>query len=154
MGLLVSIFAYLGTVTAVIVTVVMSYDVFIYTPLHSINPQHTLTVAAKPSAVKPASSASAGKIAARNVPAASLSRGAPSHGAPSHGALAAKAASESDVAAERRAASARREAAWQRHMRRLARQARGREWASPQGPRVLGYAEEPPAGLYNAYPYQ
>jgi hypothetical protein len=151
MDLLASILAYLGTVTAIIVAVVMSYDAFIYTPLHSINPQHTVTVAAKPSAAKAASSASAGKIAPPSVPAASLP-----HGAPSRGALAAKAASQNDVAAERRAASARKEAARQKHIRRLARQARGREWASQQPPGTfgLGYAEEPPGGLYNAFPYQ
>jgi hypothetical protein len=136
MDLIASILAYLGTVTAIIVTVVMSYDVFIYTPLHSINPQHTLTIAAKPPAAKAASSA----------PSASLPRSP----------RAAKAAPQVDTAAERRAASARVEAARQKHMRKLARQARGREWASqqPPGGLGLGYAEEPPGRLYNAFPYQ
>jgi hypothetical protein len=151
MDLLVSILAYLGTVTTIVVAVVMSYDAFIYTPLHSINPQHTLTVAAKPSPAKAASSASAGKIAPPHVAAASLPRSASSRSA-----LAAKAAPQSNFAAERRAASARKEAVRQQYMRRLARQGRGREWASQQPPGGfgLGYTEQPPAGLYNAFPYQ
>ncbi len=146
MDLLAAIFAYLGTVTAIVVTVVMSYDAFIYTPIHSINPQHTLTIAPKPRAAVAALSASAGKIARPNLRAASSSRAA----------AAAKAAPQVDTAAERRAANLRREAARQRHMRRLVRQARGREWAAQQPPSAvgLGYAEAPPAGLYNAFPYQ
>jgi hypothetical protein len=129
MDLLASAFAYLGTVTAIVVAVVMSYNVFVYTPLQSINPQHTLTDAAKPSAPKAA------------LPAASVPHAAP----------AAKAASQIEVAAERRAAALRRETA--RQKRRLS-QARSREWVSRQGPRVLGYAEQAPEGLYNAYPYR
>jgi hypothetical protein len=145
MALIASIIAYLGTVTAIIVTVVMSYDAFIYTPSHSINPQHTLTAAVKPHAAVAASSASAGKIARPSVAATSHPRSARE----------AKAAPQVDTAAERRAASARLEAARQKHTRRLARQARGREWASQQPPGGfgLGYAEEPPGRLYNAFPY-
>jgi Tfp pilus assembly protein FimV len=145
MDLLTSIFAYLGTVTAIIVAVVMSYDAFIYTPLHSRNPQHNLMVEAKPTtAAKAALSTSANKIAPTRLPVASLSRGA----AP------ARAAQQMDIAAERRAAYLHREAARQKRMRRLARQARDREWASQQAPSALSYANEPPEGLYNAFPYQ
>ena len=138
MDLLASIFAYLGTVTAIVVTVVMSYDVFVYTPLQSINPQQTLTEAAKPSAAKAAVPASAAKIAPPGALSASL------HHAPA----AAKAVAPIEVAADRRAA------ARQRHLRTLARQTRNREWVSRQGPRVLGYAQGAPEGLYNAFPYQ
>lgn len=148
MGLLAAILAYLGTVTAIVVTVAVSYDVFIYTPLHSINPQHTVTVAAKsvpaPSAAKRVLSASAAKIASRSSPGAS----------PSHDAASANATPQSDVTAERRAAHLRREAARQKYTRRVARQARAREWASQQAPSRLGYADEPPERLYNPFPYQ
>jgi hypothetical protein len=137
MDLLGPILAYLGTVTLIIVTVATSYVVFVYTPLHSINPQHTVAAAANPSAPK-AVPASAAKIASPGASAALLHHAAP----------AAKAAAQTEVAAERRAE------ARQKHLRKLARQARNKEWVSRQGPRVLGYAQEAPAGLYNAFPYQ
>jgi hypothetical protein len=147
--LLAAILAYLGTVTAIVVAVVMSYDAFIYTPSHSINPQHTVTIAAKAVAAKPsaakAASVSVSKIVPPSAPVAS----------PPRRATVAKAVRQQiDTAAERRAAYLRRDAAGQKHMRRLARQTRTREWASQQAPGALGYADEPSEGLYNAFPYQ
>jgi hypothetical protein len=145
MDLLAPILAYLGTVTAIVVAVAMSYDVFIYTPLHSINPQHTLTFAAKSSAAKAALAASAAKIAAPSVSRASVSAEVAT----------ANVTPQIDVVAKRRAEFLRREAARRKHTRWLARQARAREWASRQPPEALGYADEPSAeGLYNAFPYQ
>lgn len=133
MDLLGSILAYFGTLTALIVAVLMAYDAFIYTPLDSVNPQHTLTVAAKPSSVKAASAAKASKIATPGARVAAVS----------HRAVAAKAAAQTEAAAERRAAHLRKEAARQKHMRWLAQQARTREWASRQAPAALGYADAP-----------
>lgn len=145
MDLLGPIFAYLGAVTAIIVGALMSYEALIQIPLHSTNPQHTLTIAATPRAAKAALPASTGKIAAPRVPVASVSHNA-----------AAKAASQIAAAADRRAAAhLRREAYLRRaarreHMRLLAQQARARQWASRrasrQAPAVLGYADEPHAG--------
>lgn len=55
MDLLGSIFAYLGSVVALIAAFAISYDVVIYAPLHSSGPPHTLTIAARPHPVRAAS---------------------------------------------------------------------------------------------------
>jgi hypothetical protein len=149
MDLLASILTYLGTVTAIIVAAVMSFDAFVYTPLHAVNPQHTLTVEAKPSVVKPraakaAALASASKITLAHAPAAAFSDGPQM----------AKAAPQIDVAAERRAAFLRREARQKRLRNGLARQTGEREWASQQAPNALGYASAPSGGLFDEFPYR
>jgi hypothetical protein len=54
MDLLAPILAYFGTVTAMIVAVMMSYDAFIYRPLYSLGPPNTVAVAATPAGAKPA----------------------------------------------------------------------------------------------------
>lgn len=64
MDLLVPIFAYLSTVTAIMVAVVMSYDVLVYAPLYSSGPPGTIAVAATPHDAKPAAKAAAKTVAA------------------------------------------------------------------------------------------
>lgn len=54
MDLLAPILAYLGTVTALIAAVAMSYDAFVYSPTHSGGPPVSVALAAVPHGVKPA----------------------------------------------------------------------------------------------------
>ncbi len=133
MDLLGSIFTYFGTVTAMIVAVVMSYDAFVYTPLNSAIPPHTLALAAKPSAPKAAAKPTS-KIARLGSPVAEPVR---------RGAAEDRTAPQADAAAKRRAARVRNAIARQQQMHWLARQARAKELAYQQAPEALGYADEP-----------
>jgi hypothetical protein len=134
MDLLAPILAYLGSVTAIIVAVVMSYDAFIYAPLHAPLRHYSPTVVVMPSAAK------SGAKATRQI-ARLGSRAAE----PVHGGLANfTAAPQAEAAANRRAA--RKQIVMVRR-RRLARQARDKQWAYQQAAQTFGYADEPPAGF-------
>lgn len=137
MDLLAPIFAYFGTVTAMIVAVVMSYDAFVYTPLHPPIPQHAVNLAAKPIAAKAAAKPAA-KIARLSRVVADPVRG---------DAVGSATARQAHAAAKRRAARGRNAIARQQQMRWLSRQARVREWAYEQAPEAPGYADEPANGF-------
>lgn len=70
MDVLASIFAYFGTLAAIIVGFAMSYDVLIYAPTHSAAPPHASMVAIQPNtakaAEKPAATARRQSAAARS----------------------------------------------------------------------------------------
>ncbi len=141
MDLLASVLAYLGTVTTIIVAVAMSYDAFVYAPLHAPIQHHSPMVAAMPSATKFGATKPAAK------PTAHLTRLDSDTEKPVQvGAANVTAAPPAEAVAKRRAARRRAVMARQR-LRWLARQARDREWAYQQTPQAFGYADEPPAGF-------
>jgi len=131
MDLLAPILAYLGSVTAMIAAVVMSYDAFIYRPLRSTIPQHTLVVAATPSTAKAAAT-----------PATKVARPGRA-AAPAGGGAAANAiTAQADAAAKHREAGARNVIARRQQRRWLNRQARVSKWAYQRVPEAQGYADE------------
>jgi hypothetical protein len=132
MGLFVSIFAYLGAVTALVVGLLMSFDAFLYPSDQSTFPQQTIT-APKPSAPHAMLTRSA-KIAQSDAPLAEAPAPRPGTGAD-----------------DTTAAVARSD--WrQPRVHRLVRQGHGKNWAYQQEPNALGYAEEPSASfLYDRF---
>lgn len=133
MGLLVSIFAYFGTVAAMILAVAMSYAAFIYGPSQPMAPPQTLTLAGKPSAVKEAAKP-ATFVAGNDRPVA---RGAP------HEMTGVVSAAPIDVAVRVKTTAARIASAQGRVSRRPAPQNRPHEWFAGQWPQTVGYADAP-----------
>ena len=126
MGLVASIFAYLCGVTILAVTLVMSFGALLYPPEQTTiaqqTTQQTMAAAAKPRAAQGTSVSSAGDERA---------------GAP---------------AAKEASAEISNGAARPPHVRRLVRQARGKDWLHQQEPKVFGYAEDPSASfLYDRF---
>ena len=122
MGLVVSIFAYLCSVTILVVTLVMSFSTLLYPPDQTIIAQQTRAMPAKPHAAQPASV----------LPASNERSGSPS----------VKEAAK-EVAPDISNGTARPP-----HVRRPVRQVRAKDWFHQQEPRVFGYAEEPSASFF------
>jgi hypothetical protein len=144
MDLLGSIFAYLGSVTAIIAAFAFSYDVLIYAPLNSTGPHQPMAMIVKPSGAKPRVMTAASRartIVPSKAPPAAVSREE-----------AAKTARQIEAEVQRREAY-RRELARRRRTRWLVQQARAREWASEQAPAPLGYADAPPPA-FGGNPFQ
>ncbi|MGA8613358.1 MAG: hypothetical protein WB760_16985 [Xanthobacteraceae bacterium] len=124
MGLIASIFAYLGTVTVLVVTLSMSFGAFLYPLDQTTIAQQTIATAAKPRAAQPASVS----------PASNERSGSPG--------VTQTAGNEPNGDGVSR----------QPHVRRLVRQVRAKDWLHQQEPKVFGYAEEPSASfLYDRF---
>ena len=122
MGLVAAIFAYLGGVTVLTVTLLMSAGALLYPTEQTTIVQQTITTAAKPRPAQPTSALTAGNERS---------------GSP--GLKEASADISSNVAPRP-------------HVRRLVRQARAKDWLHQQEPKVFGYAEEPSASfLYDRF---
>jgi hypothetical protein len=123
MGLVAAIFAYLGGVTVLTVTLLMSAGALLYPSEQTTIAQQTITTAAKPRAAQttPVSSAGnerSGSPGAKEETSADISNGTVPRP----------------------------------HMRRLVRQARAKDWLHQQEPKVFGSAEEPSASfLYDRF---
>jgi hypothetical protein len=126
MGLLVSIFAYLCSVTILVVTLVMSFGALLYPPGQTTIAQQTTATGVKPHAAQPAQVSSAGNERS---------------GSPSDKDAAKETAADTSNSTERPP-----------RVRRLVRQVRARDWLHQQERRVFGYAEEPSASfLYDRF---
>jgi hypothetical protein len=123
MGLVVSIFAYLGTVIVLVVTLSMSFGALLYPSGQTTVAQQTITTAAKPRAAQ----------AAPVSPASNVRSGSPG-------------------VKEAAADISNTNTARPPHARRLVRQVRAKDWLHQQEPKVFGYAEEPSASfLYDRF---
>jgi hypothetical protein len=129
MGLFVSIFAYLSAVTVLVVTLLMSFDAFLYPSSQVTFTQQTIT-AAKPNSPQVTHSA---KIAQ---PDTVLTEAVPGGGTVADDSTAAVASS-----------------VWRRRrVRRVIPDSRGKNWAYREEPKALGYAGEPSASfLYDRF---
>ncbi len=126
MGLVVAIFAYLCSVTILVVTLAMSFGALLYPPDQTTIAQQTTTAAAKPHAAQPTQVSSAGNERP--------------------GAPGVKEAAK-EVGPDISNSTAR-----QPHVRRLVRQVRAKDWLHQQEHKVFGYAEEPSASfLYDRF---
>jgi hypothetical protein len=126
MGLVVSIFAYLCSIAIIVVTLLTSFGALLYPPdritIAHQAGQQTAATAAKSRVAEPTSASSAGNKRST-----------------------APAAKEATVDISNSAAR-------QPHARRLARQARAKDWLHQSEPRVFGYAEDPSASfLYDRF---
>jgi hypothetical protein len=140
MDVLASILAYLGVVATILVTIGVGYDKVVYAPLHSPMPPHALAVAAKPAAPSASvhGASPAPIVGARANPAAATRS--------PQLAAAERAAPQTETAAvKHRPLHPRVAMTREQRGRAPARQEPGREWASEQAPRALGYADEPRA---------
>jgi hypothetical protein len=123
MGLLVSIFAYLCSVTVLVGALLMSAGTLLYPPDQTTIAQQTT----QQTPAKPPSAQATSAVAAGNERAGSL-------------------------AAKETTADISNGTARPPHVRRLVRQARAKDWLHQQEPRVFGYAEEPAASfLYDRF---
>jgi hypothetical protein len=123
MGLVVAIFAYLCSVTILVVTLAMSFGALLYPPGQTTIAQQTTTAAAKPHAVQPSQVSSAGNERS---------------GLPGVKEAAADISNTNTTRLP--------------HVRRVVRQVRAKDWLHQQEPKVFGYAEEPSAGfLYDRF---
>lgn len=133
MDLLASILAYLCSVAAIVVALPMSYDAFVYAPLHPAFPQQTIAAAATPRTAETGATAAA-KTGQRKSPFA---------GPESRVAGDGRTAPQADAARQRRE---RVTMARRRHPPWLEWQTREKEWAYQQAPQTLGFADEFPSG--------
>jgi hypothetical protein len=140
MDVLVPIFAYFGSVVAIVLALAMSYDAFIYAPLHPTAARHVVMVA---KAAVPGPATADATVARVRSPSATIS----SH----HGAFARTDLASDTAPATRRASLLRGTVARQQHLRRPPSQLRAKEWAYQQGP--LGFANGS-AGAFGYDQYQ
>jgi hypothetical protein len=127
MGLVVSIFAYLCSVTILVITLALSFGALLYPPDQTTIAPQTIATAEAQRATKPAQVLLAGK-------------GRP--GPP--GVTGAVKVVNQDIANT--------DAVRPPHARRVVRQVRAKDWLHQHEPRVFGYVEEPSASfLYNRF---
>jgi hypothetical protein len=126
MGLVVSIFAYLCSITIIVVTLLTSFGAALYPP--------DQTTIAQPTAQQTTATVAKSRTArATSGPWAGNERS----GAPP---------------AKKAATDVSNSTAQQPHARRLVRQARAKDWLHQSEPRVFGYAEDPSASfLYDRF---
>jgi hypothetical protein len=136
MDLLAPILTYFGSVVAIVLAFAMSYDAFVYAPLHSTVARHVVMVA-KAAAPGPAATADAKVVRVRST-SVTIS---------SHHAASARTDLASDAAPAKRRASLRGTIARQQYLRRLPSQLRANEWAYQQGPLRSGFADESVGGF-------
>jgi hypothetical protein len=126
MGLLVSILAYLCSITILVITLVMSFGALLYPLDQTTIAQHTIATAPNPRVVQSASAS----------PAANERPGSPGV----------------KDAAKETAADTSNGTERPPRARRLVRQVRAKDWLHQQGTKVFGYAEEPSASfLYDRF---